>query len=124
MSPASPHFCFVADADGGPVGFVTGTVGPIGLFENRAGRIEDLFVLPAHRRRGLATELVDAAVAELGRRGVVVYNVEVPHDWRAAWRSGGAAALEAGRRGVLPLRLSPPVAAPRSTSGGGVPWQR
>ncbi|WP_412515327.1 N-acetyltransferase family protein [Actinomadura madurae] len=89
LSPASPHFCFVADADGGPVGFITGMVGPIGLFENRAGRIEDLFVLPAHRRRGLATELVDAAVAELGRRGVVVYNVEVPHDWRAGlafWR--------------------------------------
>ena len=56
-----PAGIFVAEEGGDVVGFITTRV-------DRArgiGSIPDLAVLPAHRRKGLASKLIDAAIAHL-----------------------------------------------------------
>src|SRR5256885_8769336 len=84
-------FCLVAQ-DGGPDldGFLTGAVTPSVLDDSSRGVIGELYVRPQRRRRGLAGELVDAAVREFRRRDATMSKVEMPADWAggiAFWRS-------------------------------------
>jgi GNAT superfamily N-acetyltransferase len=61
---------FMAWVDGRPVGYFNGWGGMEGI-----GQVEDLYVLPAYRHRGIGTALIHCAVAEAraqGARGVVI----------------------------------------------------
>jgi len=65
-----PVRCFLAYADHEPVGFLNAWGGMDAI-----GQVEDLFVLPACRRRGIATALIHRGVAEarrMGAHGVVI----------------------------------------------------
>jgi GNAT superfamily N-acetyltransferase len=55
---------FLAFADGAPVGFFNAWEGSGGV-----GQVEDLFVLPAFRRRGFATALIHHCVADARAHG-------------------------------------------------------
>ena len=59
---------WVADADGGPVGFVA-----VRWTEEDAtpvGEVEMIAVAPSHQRAGIASRLLERAVAEIAARGV------------------------------------------------------
>ncbi len=59
---------WVADVDGGPVGFVA-----VRWTEEDAppvGEVEMIAVAPSHQRVGIASRLLDRAVAEVSARGV------------------------------------------------------
>jgi GNAT superfamily N-acetyltransferase len=84
-------FCLVAqDGTSELDGFLTGAVFSTGLDDSLDGAIGELFVRPQSRRRGIAGELVEAAVHEFTRRGATLSKVEVPSDWAegvAFWRT-------------------------------------
>jgi ribosomal protein S18 acetylase RimI-like enzyme len=63
---------FVAEEDGALVGFALGrSTGP------RVGRLTDVYVVPAARRRGHAAELVGAVAEALASRGAAFLDLEV-----------------------------------------------
>lgn len=87
------RFLLVASVDGDPAGFVwanevlpfipDSSVGAV-------GRIEACWVVPAHRKRGVARALVSALETELARRGVrfveanwLMDNPDAGHAWAA-----------------------------------------
>ena len=59
-----PATWWLAFVDGTPRGYVASFAGPDGV-----GQVEDLYVDPAVRRRGLATALIHRAVADCRARG-------------------------------------------------------
>jgi GNAT superfamily N-acetyltransferase len=59
---------------GGPVGIATLTTA-FGFETGRYGEIEDLYVVPEHRGRGVARALLDAVVAEA--RSIGCHDVEI-----------------------------------------------
>ena len=67
-----PAGVFVADADDVVVGFITTRVDPA----KGIGSIPDLAVLPAHRRKGVAGKLVDAAMAYLKGEGMEYVRID------------------------------------------------
>lgn len=77
---ANPNFlALVAEQDGAVVGALAGYVLP--KFEQARSEfyIYDLAVAEAHRRRGVATGLIDALKAECARRGVYVIFVQAEY---------------------------------------------
>ena len=96
---------YVAEEEGSVVGFATWSDAE-GIFE-----LEDLFVDPAWRRRGIAAALVDRIAHVLRARGVERLEVTAnPHAMEfylaAGFADSGAAqtALGTGRRMVLAIR--------------------
>jgi ribosomal protein S18 acetylase RimI-like enzyme len=92
---------------GGPAGYVVLTVRFSMEYGGLDAFVDDLFVRPAHRRRGLGRAALDALFAECGRRGVLAAHVEVGRDNAAAkslYRSYGFDVHDAGRE-VLTVRL-------------------
>jgi ribosomal protein S18 acetylase RimI-like enzyme len=65
------HVTLLAEQDGEAVGFLLGRPK-----SERIGYVSDLYVLPEHRTRGIARELLTEAVAALGRE-VVTLDVDV-----------------------------------------------
>ncbi len=67
---AGTRTCLVADVYGQFAGYVTVNWAPTypGFVDLRIPEIQDLNVLPAFRRRGVATRLLDRAEAEVARR--------------------------------------------------------
>ena len=59
---------WVADVDGGPVGFVA--VRWIEEDATPVGEVEMIAVAPSHQRAGIASRLLERAVAEVSARGV------------------------------------------------------
>ncbi|OYW10542.1 MAG: hypothetical protein B7Z53_00790 [Rhodospirillales bacterium 12-71-4] len=57
------------DAAGAPIGFAILFDLPEIVFARRCGNLDDLFVHPGHRGRGVARALIDAALAEGRARG-------------------------------------------------------
>lgn len=45
--------------------------------DGRRGYLQHLVVLPVHRRRGMATALVDASLARLAQEGIQKFHVDV-----------------------------------------------
>lgn len=67
MLDADPHTeILTAWADGLPVGFAIFFDLPEAVFARRCGALDDLYVLPTHRGRGIARTLVEA-LTDLGR---------------------------------------------------------
>jgi len=82
--PARAFFACVAEADGTRIGsaaaFVHETV-PMGLNPSgRVGRIVNVFVEPAWRRRGVASAVVGAVMARLREEGVGVAALAATED--------------------------------------------
>jgi len=67
-----PAGIFVAEADGAVVGFITTRVDHV----KGMGSIPDLAVLPAQRRKGLASKLVDIAVQHLKKEGIEYVRID------------------------------------------------
>jgi GNAT superfamily N-acetyltransferase len=68
---------FLASADGVDRGFFSSWPGTNGM-----GMVEDLFVEPSHRRRGIGTALISHAVEDVRRRGAgEVLIAADPNDW-------------------------------------------
>ncbi|OFW53694.1 MAG: hypothetical protein A2V75_08225 [Actinobacteria bacterium RBG_16_70_17] len=98
---------FLAFEDGTPAGAATVTTG-FGFETGRQAEIEDLYVLPDRRRRGVARGLIDAALAWCRERGcadvevVVTPEGDARHGLGARYR--GLGFDETGRR-ILSRRL-------------------
>lgn len=98
---------WVVFCDSRPAGYVVLTVRFAMEYGGLDGFIDDLFVRPGFRGRGLSRVALDAVVAECGRRGVLALHVEVGRDNGAAqrlYRSYGLKEHDDGRQ-VLTVRL-------------------
>ncbi|HSQ37215.1 MAG TPA: GNAT family N-acetyltransferase [Acidimicrobiia bacterium] len=98
---------FLAFEDGTPAGVATVTTG-FGFETGRQAEIEDLYVLPDRRRRGVARGLIDAALVWCRERGYIDVEVVITPEGDArhslgAWYRGLGFA-ETGRR-ILSRRL-------------------
>jgi GNAT superfamily N-acetyltransferase len=83
-----------------PIGHVVLTVHFSMEFGGLCGTIDDLFVKPAHRRRGAGSAAIEAVIAECWRRGCRAWSVEVGTDNRAAralYEKFGLVKLDGGR---------------------------
>lgn len=84
----------LAVADGTPVAFAVTTT-TLGLEHLRVAELQDLYVLPDHRRAGLASRLVDAAADWARAQGCEVLDVVVDpdgderHQLRSYYRARG-----------------------------------
>jgi ribosomal protein S18 acetylase RimI-like enzyme len=93
--------------DEGPVGYVVLTLRFSMEYGGLEASIDDLFVRPSSRRRGLARRAVEALFLECARRGVRAVQVVVGRDNPAAqalYRGFGLVAPEDGRE-VLSVRV-------------------
>ncbi len=89
---------------GVPVGFLLLLDLPEIVFARRCGQVEDLFILPSHRRRGAARALLTAAAAEARARNFSHLRWFVPERDMAAIALYDTMAERAGWRGFI-LRL-------------------
>ena len=98
---------FLAFEDGTTAGVATVTTG-FGFEAGRQAEIEDLYVLPDRRRRGVARGLIDAALAWCRQRECTDAEVVVTPEGDARHGLGGwyrgLGFAETGRR-ILQLRL-------------------
>ncbi len=90
---------WMAYASGIPVGFLNSWEGEGGI-----GQVEDLFVLPAWRRRGIATTLLHRGVAEARARGAgpVAICADVSDTPKAMYAALGWRAVAVCRQYTLP----------------------
>lgn len=98
---------WVAFCDSQPAGYVVLSVRFAMEYGGLVGIIDDLFIRPGLRGRGLGRAALDALVAECGRRGVLALHVEVGRDNGVAqtlYRSYGLKPYDDGRQ-VLTARL-------------------
>jgi GNAT superfamily N-acetyltransferase len=79
-------FCLVHTSDTGILGYVVASVDDQGVNDFRSAKIDELYVREDSRRQGIATGLVQAALAELRRRDAWVFRVEVNTNWKAGRR--------------------------------------
>jgi GNAT superfamily N-acetyltransferase len=83
-----------------PIGHVVLTVHFSMEFGGLCGTIDDLFVKPAHRRRGAGSVAIQAVIVECRRRGCRALSVEVGPDNSAAkalYEKFGLVTLDGGR---------------------------
>ena len=100
---------WIAMTDDGPAGYVVLTVAFGMEYGGLRGFIDDLFVRPSARGRGVATALLDAMTADCVARGVRSLNVEVGPDNDAARRVYERAGLTDSGRLLLSGALAPPL---------------
>ena len=82
----NPGLSFVAEADGKLAGCV------MCGHDGRRGYLQHLLVLPAYRRRGIASALVETCLARLEQLGIFKSHIEVFHtnmQAQAYWESRG-----------------------------------
>lgn len=108
------YFGFMAQVDGR----VVGGAGQIELewpphpahpLDDRRGYVLNVFVEPAHRGRGIAKKLMDAAEAEFRRRGITFVALHASALGRPVYEATG---WIAGNEMVLPLSPPQPPAPP------------
>jgi ribosomal protein S18 acetylase RimI-like enzyme len=92
-----------------PAGFVVLTIAFSMEYGGLRGFVDDLFVAPAFRRRGLASEALDQVKQECHRRGVRALLVETSLDNPDAVRLYTRAGLAETGRLLMTLPLKPPV---------------
>jgi GNAT superfamily N-acetyltransferase len=88
----------LAYADGRPVGYFNSWAGVDGL-----GQVEDLFVLPSYRHRGIATALIHHCVAEARRNGAgpIVICASAADTPKAMYAAMGWEPIAVGRQYVI-----------------------
>jgi ribosomal protein S18 acetylase RimI-like enzyme len=79
-------FCLVAGPAGDPRGFLVAQVVDQGVNDFRYGRIDELYVAEEHRRQGVATALVSAAMRRLRDAQATIFKVEVGNTWTGGRR--------------------------------------
>ena len=99
----------LVEADGAPAGYLALTVGFSMEYGGLRGFVDDLFVRPAARGRGLAAAALDEARRACEARGVRALCVEVGPDAEGARRVYGRAGFEDTRRTLLARALAAPV---------------
>ena len=72
MLRSSPEHSFVAELNGSVIGFVSCTVSP----PMRMGRIVDLAVDSDHRRRGVASGLIERSLRNFRANGMAIAKIE------------------------------------------------
>ena len=68
----SPENSFVAESDGRVIGFVSCTVSPV----TRIGRIVDLAVEQSHRRKGIASRLIERSLEHFRAGQMAIAKIE------------------------------------------------
>jgi GNAT superfamily N-acetyltransferase len=99
----------VAVSSSTPVGFVSLTLYEKGIEQGRPHWIDALYVEPAHRGRGLALELLEAAERAGGVLGIseLFALTEIPELYhRAGWRRFEEIAAASGRDVIVGRRLT------------------
>ncbi len=71
----SPENSFVAESDGRVIGFVSCTVSPV----TRIGRIVDLAVEQSHRRKGIASRLIERSLEHFRAGQMAIAKIETLH---------------------------------------------
>jgi len=107
------HAVFVARANGRPVGYIAGRlVGPSVIFDERLeGVVQDAYVLPEHRNRGVGSRLAERLVAHFREKGATNVLLDVSAlnpDAERFWRRHGFTefrrtlwlGLDGGSRGI------------------------
>ena len=85
-------FCLVAEEQGKLVGFVTACLLSHPVMEGRCGEIEELYVQPHIRRRGIGSDLVNQAMALLREQDASPIRTHIRADSSVAksfWRHLG-----------------------------------
>ena len=98
---------WVVSHDSEPAGYVVLTTRFSMEYGGLDAFIDDLFIRPAYRRRGLGRAALDALFGECERRKVLAVHVEVGHDnvaAKALYRSYGLEPYNDGRQ-MLTVRL-------------------
>jgi len=101
---------FVAEVDGGIVGFATVAPVPASLRLARFWQIRDLFVSPGHRRRGIARALLEAVRGAATAAGAERLSLLTEADNEAAlclYAAGGYEVVDSYRSLTLPLAQRP-----------------
>jgi ribosomal protein S18 acetylase RimI-like enzyme len=96
-------------SEGEPAGFVVLTICYSMEYGGLRGFIDDFFVAPAFRRRGLGAAALDTVKEECAARGVRVLLVETGHDNDAALGTYRRAGLKETDHLLLALPLASPV---------------
>jgi GNAT superfamily N-acetyltransferase len=91
--------------DAEPAGYVVLTIRFGMEYGGLDGFIDDLFVRPAHRRKGLGRAALKALFAECERRSVLAVHVEAGRDNVAAMALYGSYGLRDNGRQMLTVRL-------------------
>lgn len=97
---------FVAEDDSTVVGFVTSVRIPASLRLGHYWQIRDLFVLPGHRREGIALSLLDAVRSAADVSGALRLALQTEEENEAAmnlYRSAGYVPVTGYRSLILPL---------------------
>lgn len=107
----APHLgaVWLLEADGQPAGFVVLTVSFSMEYGGLRGFVDDLFVAPAFRRRGLATLGVDAVKRACAARGVRALLVETSAANEAALAVYRRAGFSDSGRLLMTQSLAPAV---------------
>jgi ribosomal protein S18 acetylase RimI-like enzyme len=84
QEPALGRVWIVEEGDGSPAGYVVLTLGFSMEFGGIDAFVDDLFLRPGHRGRGLGSALLDEVLAECRRRGVRALHLEVARENTAA----------------------------------------
>ncbi len=77
---SSPENSFVAELDEHVVGYVSCTIS----LSSRVGRIVDLAVGDGHRRQGIASRLIEAALESFRNKGMIIAKIETLQQNRAS----------------------------------------
>ena len=104
---------FVAEDDSTVVGFVTSVQIPASLRLGHYWQIRDLFVLPGHRREGIALSLLDAVRSAAEVSGALRLALQTEEENGAAlnlYRSAGYVPVTGYRSLIRPLGESLPAA--------------
>lgn len=91
----------------GEVGFAYLTLRPSPYYDGSVAMLEELYVAPAHRGRGLGTQVMERVLSEIRKRGAgeMQINVdEVDAGARRFYERHGFTNLEAGSRMLLYIR--------------------
>lgn len=89
----------------GEVGFAYLTLRPSPYYDGSVAMLEELYVAPAHRNRGIGTALMARALQEIEGAGEMQINVdEVDVDARRFYERHGFTNIEQGSRMLLYIR--------------------
>lgn len=104
---ANDHFgrLYLIDVENGPVGYVALTFGFSLEFDGRDGIIDDLYIAPAHRDRGIGSRVVGLVLDEARKEGLHAVHLEVEHDNKRAKKVYFRAGFKDYKRHLLSCRL-------------------